>query len=109
MRHAAEVERTWFRRCLEGDEEAAWLWGAEDDDDFVPVDGADWPADLGVWQAECEHSRGVAGRLGLDDTGLRRGDACSLRWVYVHLIEEYARHNGHADLLRELADGAVGW
>jgi hypothetical protein len=34
---------------------------------------------------------------------------CSLRWIYVHMIEEYARHNGHADLLRELADGAVGW
>lgn len=34
---------------------------------------------------------------------------CSLRWMYVHMIEEFARHNGHADLLRELADGAVGW
>jgi hypothetical protein len=44
----------------------------------------------------------------LDDTGLRRGEPCSLRWIYLHMIEEYARHNGHADLIRELVDGAVG-
>ena len=41
--------------------------------------------------------------------GLGRGEAVSLRWIYVHMIEEYARHNGHADLIRELVDGAVGW
>jgi len=57
----------------------------------------------------------LAGRGGtfvehdLDDTGLRHGEPCSLRWIYVHMIEEYARHNGHADLIRELLDGAVGW
>jgi integrase len=45
----------------------------------------------------------------LDDTGLRHGEPCSLRWIYVHMIEEYARHNGHADLMRELIDGRVGW
>jgi hypothetical protein len=45
----------------------------------------------------------------LDDTGLRQGEPCSLRWIYVHMIEEYARHNGHADLIRELVDGNVGW
>jgi hypothetical protein len=45
----------------------------------------------------------------LDDTGTRDGKPCSLRWIYVHMIEEYARHNGHADLIRELIDGAVGW
>ena len=41
--------------------------------------------------------------------GSARGEAVSLRWIYVHMIEEYARHNGHADLLRELVDGTVGW
>ena len=45
----------------------------------------------------------------LDDTGLRHGNPCSLRWIYVHMLEEYARHNGHADLIRELVDGSVGW
>jgi hypothetical protein len=46
---------------------------------------------------------------GLDDTFVsRRGHDISLRWVYVHMIEEYARHNGHADLIRERIDGATG-
>jgi hypothetical protein len=46
---------------------------------------------------------------GLDDAGVTsRGNECSLRWIYVHMIEEYARHNGHADLIREMVDGAVG-
>ena len=53
--------------------------------------------------------RQIASRLELDDTGLRDGQQYSLRWIYTHMIEEYARHNGHADLLRELVDGAVGW
>ncbi|MDX6218356.1 MAG: hypothetical protein QOJ48_37, partial [Frankiales bacterium] len=44
----------------------------------------------------------------LDDVGHRRGEEISLRWVLVHLIEEYARHNGHADLIRERIDGATG-
>jgi hypothetical protein len=48
-------------------------------------------------------------RHALDDTGLRRGEAYNLRWIYVHMIEEYARHNGHADLIRELIDQTVGW
>ncbi len=45
----------------------------------------------------------------LDDTGLRHGQPCSLRWIYNPMIEEYARHNGHADMIRELVDGKVGW
>ena len=61
-----------------------------------------------AWQAECARSRGVAAQHGLDDTGVRRGASFSLRWIYVHMIEEYARHNGHADLIRELVDGEVG-
>jgi Protein of unknown function (DUF664) len=63
------------------------------------------------------HGRPSARRAGtasaarsLSDTGLTgMGEPCSLRWIYVHMIEEYARHNGHADLIRELTDGAVGW
>jgi len=69
-----------------------------------------WGADLAAWQEECEASRISAAARSLDDTGLTRaGESCSLRWIYVHMIEEYARHNGHADLIRELSDGAVGW
>jgi uncharacterized protein DUF664 len=76
---------------------------------WSPLDDADWESDLAAWQAECQHSREAAAAHSLDDTGrIRSGEPCSLRWIYVHMIEEYARHNGHADLIRELTDGAVG-
>jgi uncharacterized damage-inducible protein DinB len=112
VRHMAEVERSWFRRVLQRDREAPFLWydpALGEDNDLVPLDHADWPADLAAWQAECAASRQAAAGRDLDDTGMTRsGRPCSLRWIYVHMIEEYARHNGHADLIRELADGAVG-
>jgi uncharacterized damage-inducible protein DinB len=110
VRHMADVERSWFRRVLLRQPETPHLWWREDepDADMVPLDDADWAADLALWQDECDHSRQAAARFRLDDVGLRRGEPCSLRWIYVHMIEEYARHNGHADLLRELVDGSVG-
>jgi len=80
-----------------------------EDSELVPLDDADWDHDVAVWQQECARSREHAARHALDDTGLRRGAEVSLRWIYVHMIEEYARHNGHADLIREMVDGAVGW
>ena len=111
VRHMAEVERNWFRRVLLQDEDASPIWydPAIDDRELVPLDDADWAADLRAWQAECDGSRQAAASRDLDDTGVRHGRPCSLRWIYVHMIEEYARHNGHADLLRELTDGRVGW
>jgi uncharacterized damage-inducible protein DinB len=111
VRHMAEVERNWFHRVLLREPETPPIWAdpAVEDSELVPLDDADWAADLAGWQAECEHSRAAAAAHDLDDTGLRRGEEVSLRWIYVHMIEEYARHNGHADLIRELVDGAVGW
>jgi uncharacterized damage-inducible protein DinB len=111
VRHMAEVERNWFRRVLQRDMKAPpiWLDPAVEDSEMVPLDDAGWEADLAAWQAECQASRVAAANRGLDDTGLRHGEPCSLRWIYMHMIEEYARHNGHADLIRELVDGAVGW
>ena len=111
VRHLAEVERGWFTRVLLRAPDTPPLFAdpAVEDSDLVPLDDADWAADLASWQAECERSRQHAGRSGLEDTGLRHGRECSLRWIYVHMIEEYARHNGHADLLRELIDETVGW
>ena len=53
-------------------------------------------------------SRAVCAGRALDDTGRLWGQEVSLRWVYVHLVEEYARHNGHADLVRERIDGVTG-
>ncbi len=111
VRHMAEVERNWFNRVLLRDPEVASIWAdpAVEDRELIPLHHADWNADLATWQAECERSRATAASRELDDTGLRHGAPCSLRWIYVHMIEQYARHNGHADLIRELVDGAVGW
>ena len=111
IRHMAEVERNWFSRVLVRDPSCPPIWfdPAVPDSELVPLDDADWAVDVDTWQSECERSRKAAADHGLDDTGLRRGEEVSLRWIYTHMIEEYARHNGHADLIRELIDGAVGW
>jgi uncharacterized damage-inducible protein DinB len=111
IRHMANVERNWFGRVLPNDASTPPVWGdpAIEDSELFPLDDADWETDVAAWSAECEASRAAAVGRQLDDTGLRHGEPCSLRWIYVHMIEEYARHNGHADLLRELIDGQVGW
>jgi uncharacterized damage-inducible protein DinB len=111
VRHIAEVERNWFSRVLLAAPHTPPIWydPAVEDSELVPLDEADWAEDLAAWQAECEQSRLNAAGKDLDYTGTRRGEQVSLRWIYVHMIEEYARHNGHADLIRELIDGAVGW
>jgi uncharacterized damage-inducible protein DinB len=110
VRHMAEVERNWFQRVLlrAPDTPPIWYDPAIEDSELVPLDDADWDADLAAWNAQCDASRAAAAGHDLDDTGIRRGEPCSLRWIYVHMIEEYARHNGHADLIRELIDGSVG-
>jgi uncharacterized damage-inducible protein DinB len=110
VRHMAEVERGWFRRTLA--EEAVdhiWPGPPHEDTELYPIDDADWETDRAAWESECAASRAVAATRSLEDTGRRDGQPCSLRWIYTHMIEEYARHNGHADLIRELVDGRVGW
>jgi uncharacterized damage-inducible protein DinB len=111
VRHIAEVEQNWFHRVLLRQPDLPYIWfdPAIDDSELAPLEDADWQSDLARWFAQCEVSRTNAACHTLDDTGLRHGEPCSLRWIYVHMIEEYARHNGHADLLRELVDGAVGY
>jgi hypothetical protein len=106
----ADVERNWFTRVLLRKRETPPLFFVEGEDDreLVPLDDADWDHDLAVFQAECELSREHASQFDLEHVGSRRGQDVSLRWIYNHMIEEYARHNGHADLIRELVDGAVG-
>jgi hypothetical protein len=92
------VERGWFRRAIaEEDVPTIYTTAEHPDADLFPLDDADWSADLATWQAECAAARAVAGQRDLDATGRGRGPEVSLRWVYVHMIEEYARHNGHAD------------
>jgi len=110
VRHMAEVERNWFARVLLRQPDLAPLFYDPEieDSELVPLEHADWFQDLATWQDECERSRESAARFPLEYTGLRRGQECSLRWIHVHMIEEYARHNGHADLIREMIDGTVG-
>ncbi|MFH8570601.1 DinB family protein [Streptomyces sp. NPDC017993] len=113
IRHLADVERRWFRRVLAG-QEAPSLFSstAQPDGDFdgavsdPSVVAAAWRA----WRAEvafAEHFVTEAPDLDLVGHDSWRG-AVSLRWVLLHMVEEYARHNGHADLLRERIDGAIG-
>lgn len=113
VRHLADVERRWFRRVLAG-QDAPLLFGsdAHPDQDFdgaVPepaVIAAAWEA----WRAEvafADRFVAEAPDLGIEGHDGWRGTV-SLRWVLIHMVEEYARHNGHADLLRERIDGAIG-
>ncbi len=112
VRHVAEVERNWFCRTLLRRPDEPYIWfdpAVDEDSEMFPLDDADWEADVAAWHAECDASRRAAASFELDDVGVRRGEPCSLRWIYNHMIEEYARHNGHADLIRELVDGQVGY
>ena len=113
VRHMADVERAWFRRTLAGEDAPPHFWSDEDPDgdfDLVEPD-PDLVADAWLrWRAEVDFAeRFVADAPDLDITGDDRWRGpMSLRWILVHMIEEYARHMGHADLLRERIDGTVG-
>ncbi|HVE98827.1 MAG TPA: DinB family protein [Mycobacteriales bacterium] len=111
VRHLSEVERWWFRRNVAGEDLAELYCTPESEDgDFDDLDAAQAQADVERFLAECALARTAVLTRSLDDTFVhpRRGVEMSLRWVYVHMIEEYARHNGHADLLRERIDGRAG-
>jgi uncharacterized damage-inducible protein DinB len=104
VRHLASTERNWFQRILLRVETPP-IWPG---DPLDTPDAASWEEDLATWRAECEASRRVAETHDLDHCGVWRDKEVSLRSVYLHMIQEYARHNGHADFIRELEDGAVG-
>ncbi|MFB7907012.1 DinB family protein [Kitasatospora sp. NPDC056076] len=112
VRHMAEVERHWFQGVLLGAEVATghYWTEADPDGDFDNVATADVAADFATWRAEIEAARRASAGLPLDTVGKRprHDQEVTLRWILVHMIEEYARHNGHADLLRELVDGSTG-
>jgi uncharacterized damage-inducible protein DinB len=119
LKHMAWVEDHWF---------SYWLLGAERAEPWRSVDFTvhhDWEltsADLDsaddlrtMWTSAVDRSRVIVAEAlrgdGLDTVPVRlwdNGDTPSLRWIVVHMIEEYARHNGHADLLREAVDGETG-
>jgi uncharacterized damage-inducible protein DinB len=115
VQHLAEVERNWFQRVFAGQDVPA-VYGEAGADGFALEEGRGLDEAMAIWQEEVARGRELIAAAALDDSGRlsereagRVGDAgISLRWIMVHLIEEYARHNGHADLLRERIDGVTG-
>jgi uncharacterized protein DUF664 len=112
VRHLTYVQRVWFRQRAAGQSDLETLYCTADapDADIDLADGAAAEADFGRFAAECGACDQAVRGKSLDDTFVhpRLGITIDLRWVYVHLIEEFARHNGHADLLREQLDGVTG-
>ncbi|MER6050195.1 DinB family protein [Streptomyces sp. NPDC001793] len=111
VRHLAEVERTWFRRVVNG-EDIPLVWSEEGDYQAAFDDGESTGASaLATWQTEVAHSRRIeeaAESLDITAHQPRWGKDVSLRLIMLHMIHEYARHNGHADFLREGVDGTTG-
>ena len=117
LKHLALVEDHWFRVILLGDDKARWWrdvdFKADPDWDFTSALGDSGAHLIALYSDACETSRkaveSVESLDGLSALKYRRtGKALSLRWILVHMIEETARHNGHADLLREAIDGSTG-
>jgi uncharacterized damage-inducible protein DinB len=110
VRHLADAERAWFRRYFRG-EQLPEVYAREDRPDAAfeeaTADGAE--DDFARLIQEQDLARKAAAGASLDDQFIHeRWGPMTLRWVYNHMIEEYARHNGHADLLRQSIDGVVG-
>lgn len=112
VQHMAEVERNWFRRVLAGEQVPPIYDPQADpsgpDGGFELAEGATLSDALQTWRHEVDRARKYCAERDLAETGRFMGQEVSLRWIYVHMIEEYARHNGHADLLRERIDGTTG-
>ena len=106
VRHMADMERTWFRIRFRG-EPLPRPYDYEDAA-FEHTDPARAEADFTAFTEECDLVRKAVALASLDEEFTGGGRTMSLRWVYTHMIEEYARHNGHADLLRQRIDGATG-
>ncbi len=109
VRHMTEVERGWFSDFAGLPFQGPYSSETNRDGDFDDLEGADVEANLAAFTAECETSRHLVAGRGLDESYTDERDRTySLRWIYLHMIEEYARHNGHADLIRERIDGVTG-
>lgn len=112
VQHAAEVERNWFRRVLAG-EQAPPIYGPRDhpeghDGGFEVSERSSYRVATASWQGEIGHARQNCAARTLDDASPFMGGQVSLRWIYAHMIGEYARHCGHADMIRERIDGLSG-
>ncbi|MFF1452099.1 DinB family protein [Streptomyces sp. NPDC058274] len=115
VQHVAEVERNWFQRVFAG-QDVPPVFGEGNADGFALQPDRGLDEVLAVWQAEITRGRQLTADASLEDSGhlseqeagQAGSEGVSLRWIMVHMIEEYARHNGHADVLRESIDGVTG-
>jgi uncharacterized damage-inducible protein DinB len=108
--HAAAVERNWFQHYLGGKPREEITGNSRGDDPSWDVGAGQTIADvIAEFDSACATSRQIAAGFALDHTVPRdQLGQVSLRWIYVHIIREHARHAGHADILREQIDGATG-
>jgi hypothetical protein len=107
IRHMAKVERTWFRLRFAGEPVPPLFVGK--DVDFNELDPASARHEYEQFVEEQRLADAAVRNASLDDTFVHGGESYSLRFVYLHMIGEYARHNGHADMVRERIDGATGF
>jgi len=108
VRHMAKVERRWFRERIAGQElDPMYDPALGRDADFEDLDPDRAQADYERLLEECRLAEEALAAASYDDTIMARDDEMSVRAVVVHMIEEYAQHNGHADLLRECIDGTT--
>ena len=112
LRHMAQVERYWFREVWAAERFEAELFGrtVDPDEDWNDLAEDTGAAALARLWAEIEGARANVAATDLEAVFTRgdTGERVSARWILIHMVEEYARHNGHADLLREAIDGEVG-
>lgn len=107
VRHMTEMERIYAHRLADPDVGTLYCTEQSPDGDFLDAAEATAPGDLAAFREHCTLSRQIMADRGLEDPCGRTG-SYNLRWVYLYLIKEYARHLGHADLIRERVDGATG-
>ncbi|QOV39209.1 DinB family protein [Streptomyces ferrugineus] len=112
VQHLAECERNWFQRVV-GGLDVPPVYGAGNGSGYRLQGGRGIREALDVWRREVARGREVCAGRALEGVGRivdgpMAGVEVSLRWVLIHMIEEYARHNGHADILRERIDGVTG-
>ena len=109
MKHVAFVERWWFQEVFAG-EDPEYPWTDDDPDADFRIEPGETVESVGaLYDAECEAARRIVEGASLDDVAAKKKErGYTLRWIVLHMIEETARHNGHADILREAIDGKIG-
>lgn len=112
VRHLTDVERGWFLRGVarRPPSEVLPLYYSEENEegDIEDLDSASTASVFDAYERALAEIRAALADVDLDQTFDNGDTPYSARWVYTHMIEEYARHNGHADLIRERIDGATG-